>query len=61
MANSAGGVIIYGISETAAGHLPEMIDPVNRDAFSKRVAGAHYFANPATDRRSAHYTCLTFF
>jgi len=37
-ANSAGGIIIYGISEfdeAKKSHLPEKIDPVNRTEFSK--------------------------
>jgi predicted HTH transcriptional regulator len=38
MANSAGGVIIYGVAEyqdSAKQHLPEKIDPVNQTEFSK--------------------------
>src|SRR5688572_4036475 len=38
MANSAGGVIIYGISEfqdKARSHLPEKLDPVDRTLISK--------------------------
>ncbi len=38
MANSAGGTIIYGVREyqdKTRQHLPEMIDPVDRTAFSK--------------------------
>lgn len=38
MANSAGGIIIYGIAEfqdKACEHLPEKLDPVDRTAFSK--------------------------
>ena len=38
MANSAGGVIIYGISEFQQkdrGHFPEKIDPVDRKSFPK--------------------------
>src|SRR5215203_923164 len=38
MANSAGGVLIYGIAEfadAAKKHLPERIDPINRSQFSK--------------------------
>lgn len=38
MANSAGGIIIYGIAEyqdDAHKHLPEKIDPVDRTQFSK--------------------------
>lgn len=38
MANSAGGVIIYGVSEykdTSKKHLPEMITPIDRTQFSK--------------------------
>lgn len=38
MANSAGGILIYGIAEfqdKAHEHLPEKLDPVDRTAFSK--------------------------
>ncbi len=38
MANSAGGILIYGIAEfqdKAREHLPEKLDPVDRTAFSK--------------------------
>lgn len=35
MANAAGGVIIYGISETQGGRSPERIDPVNQSIYSK--------------------------
>jgi Schlafen, AlbA_2 len=38
MANSAGGVLIYGLAEfqnDALKHLPEKIDPINRNDFSK--------------------------
>lgn len=38
MANSAGGVIIYGVKEfddTARKHLPEALSPVSRTAFTK--------------------------
>ena len=38
MANSAGGILIYGIAEfqdKAHEHLPERLDPVDRMAFSK--------------------------
>ena len=38
MANSAGGVLIYGLAEfkdDALKHLPERIDPINRGDFSK--------------------------
>src|ERR1017187_4852478 len=38
MANSAGGVLIYGVAEfqeEALKHLPERIDPIDRNDFSK--------------------------
>jgi len=38
MANSSGGVIVYGIKEYDASdkrHLPEKIDPVEQDKYSK--------------------------
>ncbi len=38
MANSAGGILIYGIAESAVEnkrHLPEKISPVNRNAFPR--------------------------
>src|SRR6266508_1634840 len=38
MANSAGGIIMYGVSENqdpAKKHLPEKLDPVDRTQFSK--------------------------
>jgi hypothetical protein len=38
MANSAGGVLIYGLAEfqdDALKHLPEKVDPINRNDFSK--------------------------
>ncbi|HZL13905.1 MAG TPA: ATP-binding protein, partial [Verrucomicrobiae bacterium] len=38
MANSAGGVLIYGLAEfqdDERKHLPERIDPINRNDFSK--------------------------
>lgn len=36
MANSDGGILIYGIGEDKINkHLPEMIDPINRSDFSK--------------------------
>lgn len=40
MANSAGGLIIYGVkeySDEARRHLPERIDPVDRTVFSKET------------------------
>jgi len=38
MANSAGGIIIYGIKEYDEAdkrHLPEKIDPIQQNVFSK--------------------------
>lgn len=36
LANSDGGIIIYGIKESnVTKHLPESIDPINRQEFSK--------------------------
>ncbi len=53
MANSDGGIIIYGVTEN--GHLPGNIDPVNRQEFSKEWL-EHVISNirPRIDNLKIH-------